>query len=143
MKKIKVFNKGKIVGNYNNIHTLQGRGILNSSEPMFILISDAEKITLDQGVEILLVYTHVENDVFNDLKEKSEKNSLIYLLTLDISTSGSDYLFNNEKIFGYSSHHDKVSFYLYNDSKYKVDIIFTTKESRESVHIALRQSLSK
>lgn len=133
MKTVKIFRKERLIANYTNVDKI----IAGDDNSILTLITKDQKISIKQGVDVVMVYNKVQSNGFGIIK----RNSKEYLIDLfmNIKNCTEDFNFTNVKIFEYKEiPNEFVSFYTEDDMR--IDFRFMSKEAYNSVYIALKTS---
>lgn len=131
MKTVELYNDGYLLETYNKVESISGKGVSIGSDPIFVLVMEDKNITIDQGLDFIIVSEDMEEDEIEAIKKENTPKylNLIY---------GNDTLFMERKIYKYSrsAHNDSLSFIDY-DNDQLIKILFVSKRSKDNLHISL------
>lgn len=131
MKTIELYNDGYLIETYEHIKEVKGKGLNIGSAPIFVLESDDKTITIDQGLDFIIISEELDQD---EIEKLIEDIPLKYLNMF----YGNDTIFMQREIYKYSksTHNDTISFIDYENNQLK-KVVLVSKRAKESLHISL------
>lgn len=130
MKTVDLYNNGYLLETYSKVQNVDGRGVAIGSDPVFVLVMEDKKLTIDQGLDFIIITEEMEQDEVEKIKDESKVKHLNIVY-------GNDTLFMETEVYKYTrlANNDSLSFIDYNNNTL-VKLLFVNKRAKDNVHIS-------